>query len=143
MEDDALLPIPVDEDIITVGLALATFVAWPKHIIDFVTPSAKRLTKADATVLQDKYDSLTEQFQAMEKRMEVGKFVDGPEASTTVKESFTHPRNHIPIPEGKINNCKLFLDTPYTRAVAIGMMYNTHDAMIHCTNPLKSFEGLN
>ncbi|KAF1881692.1 hypothetical protein Lal_00013736 [Lupinus albus] len=32
--DDALLPIPVDEDIITVGLALATFVAWPKHLID-------------------------------------------------------------------------------------------------------------
>ncbi|KAF1865074.1 hypothetical protein Lal_00004448 [Lupinus albus] len=156
--DDALLPIPVDEDIITFGLALATFVAWPKHIIDypgrihgarfgsskqFVTPSAKRLTKADAAVLQDKYDSLAEQFQAMEKRMEVGKFVDGPEASTTVKESFTHPRNHIPIPEGIINNCKLFLDTPYTRAVAIGTMYNTHDAMIHCTNPLKSFEGLN
>ncbi|KAF1865332.1 hypothetical protein Lal_00004706 [Lupinus albus] len=109
----------------------------------FVTPSAKRLTKADAAVLQDKYDSLAEQFQAMEKRMEVGKFVDGPEASTTVKESFTHPRNHIPIPEGIINNWKLFLDTPYTRAVAIGTMYNTHDAMIHCTNPLKSFEGLN
>ncbi|KAF1859003.1 hypothetical protein Lal_00000826 [Lupinus albus] len=36
VEDDALLPIPVDEDIITIGLALATFVAWPKHLIDVV-----------------------------------------------------------------------------------------------------------
>ncbi|KAF1864668.1 hypothetical protein Lal_00031986 [Lupinus albus] len=34
IEDDALLPIPIDEDIITVGLTLATFVAWPKHLID-------------------------------------------------------------------------------------------------------------
>ncbi|KAF1870847.1 hypothetical protein Lal_00030157 [Lupinus albus] len=34
IEDDALLPIPVDEDIITVGLDLTTFVAWPKHLID-------------------------------------------------------------------------------------------------------------
>ncbi|KAF1874335.1 hypothetical protein Lal_00013778 [Lupinus albus] len=36
IEDDALLPIPVDEHIITVGLALATFVPWPKHLIDVV-----------------------------------------------------------------------------------------------------------
>ncbi|KAF1862533.1 hypothetical protein Lal_00024435 [Lupinus albus] len=34
--DDALLPIPVNEDIIKVGLALATSVAWPKHLIDVV-----------------------------------------------------------------------------------------------------------
>ncbi|KAF1865965.1 hypothetical protein Lal_00041663 [Lupinus albus] len=79
----------------------------------------------------DKYDSLAEQFHAMEKRMEAGKFVEGPEASTTVKESFTHPRHHIPIPVGIINNCKLFLDTPCTRVVAIGTVYNTQDAMIH------------
>ncbi|KAF1881729.1 hypothetical protein Lal_00032200 [Lupinus albus] len=39
IEDDALLPIPVDEDIITVGLALATFVAWPKHLIDVNLPA--------------------------------------------------------------------------------------------------------
>ncbi|KAF1881740.1 hypothetical protein Lal_00032211 [Lupinus albus] len=39
----------------------------------------------------------------MEKRMQSGKFVEGPEASTTVKESFTHPRNHIPIPEVSID----------------------------------------
>ncbi|KAF1891440.1 hypothetical protein Lal_00017076 [Lupinus albus] len=99
----------------------------------FLTPSAKRLTKADAVVLQDKYDSLAKEFQAMEKRMKVGKFVEGPEGSTTMKESFTHPRNHIPIPEGIINNCKLFLDTPCTREVAIGMVYNTQDAIIHHT----------
>ncbi|KAF1881603.1 hypothetical protein Lal_00039819 [Lupinus albus] len=67
----------------------------------------------------------------MEKRIESGKFVEGPEASTTVKDSFMHPRNHIHIPEGIINNCKLFLDTPCTRAVAIGTVYNTQDAMIH------------
>ncbi|KAF1891489.1 hypothetical protein Lal_00012377 [Lupinus albus] len=96
----------------------------------FLPQSAKRLIKADAAVLQDRYDSLAERFQAMEKRMEAGKFVEGPEASTTVKESFTHPRNHIPIPEG-INNCKLFLDTPCTQAVAIGTVYNTQDAIIH------------
>ncbi|KAF1867861.1 hypothetical protein Lal_00012757, partial [Lupinus albus] len=81
----------------------------------FVTPSTKRLTKADAVVMQDKYYSLAEQFHTMEKRMEAGKFVEGPEASTT----------------GIINNCKLFLDTPCTRAVAIGTVYNTHDAIIH------------
>ncbi|KAF1866254.1 hypothetical protein Lal_00024257 [Lupinus albus] len=67
----------------------------------------------------------------MEKRMEAGKFVEGPEASTTVKESFTHPRNHIPIPEGIINNCKLFMKTPCTRAVEIGTVYNTQVAIIH------------
>ncbi|KAF1874278.1 hypothetical protein Lal_00035357 [Lupinus albus] len=61
----------------------------------FVTPSAKRLTKADAAVLHVKCDSLAERFHAMENRMEACKFVEGPEASTTVKESFTHPRNHI------------------------------------------------
>ncbi|KAF1881695.1 hypothetical protein Lal_00032166 [Lupinus albus] len=33
---DALLPIPVEDDIITVGLDSATFVAWPKHLIDVV-----------------------------------------------------------------------------------------------------------
>ncbi|KAF1862532.1 hypothetical protein Lal_00024434 [Lupinus albus] len=97
----------------------------------FLTAYAKCLTKAYGTVLQDKYDSLAKRFQAMEKRMEAGKFVEGPEASNTVKESFTHPRNHIPILEGIINNCKLFLDTPCTRAVAIGTVYNTQDAIIH------------
>ncbi|KAF1860447.1 hypothetical protein Lal_00037792 [Lupinus albus] len=80
-------------------------------IKQFMAPSAKRATKAD--------------------RLESGKFVEGPEASTTVKESFTHPRNYILIPKGIIINCKLFLDTPCTRAVAIGTTYNIHDAMIH------------
>ncbi|KAF1898446.1 hypothetical protein Lal_00042140 [Lupinus albus] len=32
---------------------------------------------------------------------------------------------------GIINNCKLFLDIPRTRAVGIGTVYNTQDAMIH------------
>ncbi|KAE9598598.1 hypothetical protein Lalb_Chr15g0082691 [Lupinus albus] len=80
---------------------------------------------------QDKHDLLAERFQAMEKRMEAGKFVEGPEASTIVKESFKHPRNHIPIPEGILNNCKLFLDTPCIRVVAIGTVYNTQHAIIH------------
>ncbi|KAF1894805.1 hypothetical protein Lal_00031439 [Lupinus albus] len=93
--------------------------------------SAKRLSKANAAVLQDKHDLLAERFQAMEKRMEAGKFVEGPEASTIVKESFKHPRNHIPIPEGILNNCKLFLDTPCIRVVAIGTVYNTQHAIIH------------
>ncbi|KAF1898760.1 hypothetical protein Lal_00000662 [Lupinus albus] len=65
----------------------------------FLTPSAKRLTKADAVVLQEQYNLLCERFQQMDRKMESGKFVEGPETSTTVKESFTHPRNHIPIPE--------------------------------------------
>ncbi|KAF1881669.1 hypothetical protein Lal_00032138 [Lupinus albus] len=36
IEDDALLPIPVVEDIITIRLDLGIFVAWPKHLIDVV-----------------------------------------------------------------------------------------------------------
>ncbi|KAF1865993.1 hypothetical protein Lal_00041691 [Lupinus albus] len=36
IEDDALLPIPVDEDSITVRAAAGTFVAWPEHLIDAV-----------------------------------------------------------------------------------------------------------
>ncbi|KAF1863111.1 hypothetical protein Lal_00041098 [Lupinus albus] len=52
---------------------------------------------------QDQYYLLSERFQEMEKRMESGKFVEGPEASTTVQESFTHPRNHIPIPEVSVD----------------------------------------
>ncbi|KAF1894482.1 hypothetical protein Lal_00043646 [Lupinus albus] len=35
--------------------------------------------------------------------MEFGKFVEGPEASTTMQDSFTHPRNHIPIPEVSVD----------------------------------------
>ncbi|KAF1888271.1 hypothetical protein Lal_00043346 [Lupinus albus] len=35
--------------------------------------------------------------------MESGKFVEGLEASTTVQESFTHPRNHIPILEVSVD----------------------------------------
>ncbi|KAF1858974.1 hypothetical protein Lal_00000796, partial [Lupinus albus] len=37
--------------------------------------------------------------EVVNRVMEAGKFVEGPEASTTVKESFTHPRKFIPIPE--------------------------------------------
>ncbi|KAF1892912.1 hypothetical protein Lal_00007129 [Lupinus albus] len=59
------------------------------------------------------------------------KFVEGPQASTTVIESFTHPRHFILIPEGIINNCKIFLDIPCTRAMGIDTVYNTRDAMIH------------
>ncbi|KAF1864707.1 hypothetical protein Lal_00032027 [Lupinus albus] len=36
IEDDALLPILVDEDIITVRQAIGTFVAWPENLIDVV-----------------------------------------------------------------------------------------------------------
>ncbi|KAF1896017.1 hypothetical protein Lal_00033457 [Lupinus albus] len=99
--------------------------------IQFLPQSAKRLSKENATVLLNKYDLLAERFQAMEKRMEAGKFVEGPKASTIVKESFTHPSNHIPILDGIINNCKLFLDTQCIRAVEIGTVYNTQDAIIH------------
>ncbi|KAF1883669.1 hypothetical protein Lal_00012586 [Lupinus albus] len=63
--------------------------------------------------------------------MEADKFVEGSETSATVKEGFTHPRKFILILEEIINNCKLFLDIPCTRAVRISTVYNTHDAMIH------------
>ncbi|KAF1865841.1 hypothetical protein Lal_00023515 [Lupinus albus] len=36
IEDDALLPIHLDEDIVTVRQALGTFVAWQQHLIDVV-----------------------------------------------------------------------------------------------------------
>ncbi|KAE9598594.1 hypothetical protein Lal_00021092 [Lupinus albus] len=49
----------------------------------------------------------------MERKMEAGKFVKGREASTTVKESFTHTRNFILIPNWELARC------------------TTQDAMIH------------
>ncbi|KAF1868150.1 hypothetical protein Lal_00018666 [Lupinus albus] len=49
IEDDALLPIPVDEDIITVRLALGTFVAWPKHLIEVVPIMGKVSADHSAT----------------------------------------------------------------------------------------------
>ncbi|KAF1892964.1 hypothetical protein Lal_00035412 [Lupinus albus] len=33
---DALLPIPLDEDIITLGGAICTSVAWPVHLVDVI-----------------------------------------------------------------------------------------------------------
>ncbi|KAF1892948.1 hypothetical protein Lal_00009381 [Lupinus albus] len=36
IKDDALLPIPLDEDIITSGGAICTSVAWPVHLVDVV-----------------------------------------------------------------------------------------------------------
>ncbi|KAF1892344.1 hypothetical protein Lal_00010809 [Lupinus albus] len=49
IEYDALMPIPVDEDIITVRLALGTFVAWPKHLIDVVPIMGKVYADHSAT----------------------------------------------------------------------------------------------
>ncbi|OIW19241.1 hypothetical protein TanjilG_20366 [Lupinus angustifolius] len=53
IDDDALLPIPLDEDIITIGGAIGTFVAWPIDLIQVVpykenvhsTPSRNPKTK--------------------------------------------------------------------------------------------------
>ncbi|KAF1892969.1 hypothetical protein Lal_00043223 [Lupinus albus] len=36
IKDDALLPIPLDEDIITLGGAICTSVAWPVHLVDVI-----------------------------------------------------------------------------------------------------------
>ncbi|KAE9604365.1 hypothetical protein Lalb_Chr11g0070901 [Lupinus albus] len=36
IKDDVLFPIPIDEDTITIGRALGTYVAWPEHLIDVV-----------------------------------------------------------------------------------------------------------
>ncbi|KAF1892800.1 hypothetical protein Lal_00035444 [Lupinus albus] len=41
IEDDALPPIPIDEDTITIGGAICTYVAWPIHLIDVEHASKK------------------------------------------------------------------------------------------------------
>ncbi|KAF1866151.1 hypothetical protein Lal_00031455 [Lupinus albus] len=63
------------------------------------------------------------------ERLLRSKDVEGHQAST-VNESFTHPRLHIPIPK-RINSCKLFLDIPCTQVLGTGMVHNTRDAMLH------------
>ncbi|KAF1864738.1 hypothetical protein Lal_00039904 [Lupinus albus] len=49
IEDDALLPIPVDEDIITVRQDIGTFVAWPENLIDVVPIMGKVFADHSAT----------------------------------------------------------------------------------------------
>ncbi|KAF1870842.1 hypothetical protein Lal_00030152 [Lupinus albus] len=49
IEDDALLPIPDDEDIVTVRQALGTFVAWPEYLIDVVPIMGKVSADHSAT----------------------------------------------------------------------------------------------
>ncbi|KAF1888183.1 hypothetical protein Lal_00008096 [Lupinus albus] len=91
-------------------------------------PFQKHATKAVVLDLQHKYEDLAERFLVVERLLR-SKDVEGHQAST-VNASFTHPRHHIPIPE-EINNCKLFLDISCTCALGIGMVHNTHDAMLH------------
>ncbi|KAF1866055.1 hypothetical protein Lal_00013491 [Lupinus albus] len=45
IEEDAFLPIPLDEDIITLGGAICTFVAWPVHLVDVVPTKGKVITE--------------------------------------------------------------------------------------------------
>ncbi|KAF1866169.1 hypothetical protein Lal_00031473 [Lupinus albus] len=49
IEDDALLSIPLDEDIIILGGAICTFVAWPVHIVDVVLTKGKVIAEHNAT----------------------------------------------------------------------------------------------
>ncbi|KAF1869997.1 hypothetical protein Lal_00017576 [Lupinus albus] len=55
IEDDALLPIHVDEDIITVRLTLGSFVAWPKHLID-VVPIMRKVSVDHSTTSSPRID---------------------------------------------------------------------------------------
>ncbi|KAF1863286.1 hypothetical protein Lal_00031371 [Lupinus albus] len=49
IEDDALLSIPLDEDIITFGGDLGTFVAWSVHLVDVVPTKGKVKAEHSAT----------------------------------------------------------------------------------------------
>ncbi|KAF1869435.1 hypothetical protein Lal_00022903 [Lupinus albus] len=49
IEDDVLLPIPLDEDTITIGGALGTYVAWLVHLIDVVPIMGKVSADHSAT----------------------------------------------------------------------------------------------
>ncbi|KAF1891399.1 hypothetical protein Lal_00017032 [Lupinus albus] len=45
----SLLPIPLDEDIIILGGAIGTFVAWPVHLVDVVLTKRKVIAERNAT----------------------------------------------------------------------------------------------
>ncbi|KAF1892979.1 hypothetical protein Lal_00008022 [Lupinus albus] len=49
IKDDVLFPIPIDEDTITIGRALGTYVAWPEHLIDVVPIMGKVSADHSAT----------------------------------------------------------------------------------------------
>ncbi|KAE9617746.1 hypothetical protein Lalb_Chr03g0038641 [Lupinus albus] len=49
IEDDALLPIPLDENIITLGGALGSFVAWPVHLLNVVPSKENVIVEQSAT----------------------------------------------------------------------------------------------
>ncbi|KAF1892873.1 hypothetical protein Lal_00043236 [Lupinus albus] len=49
IEDNALLPIPLDVDIITLGGAICTFVAWPVHLVDVVPTKGMVIDEHSAT----------------------------------------------------------------------------------------------
>ncbi|KAF1879850.1 hypothetical protein Lal_00037354 [Lupinus albus] len=49
IEDDALLPILLDEDIITSRGSIGTFVAWPVHLVNVVPTKEKVIAEHSAT----------------------------------------------------------------------------------------------
>ncbi|KAF1892942.1 hypothetical protein Lal_00048541 [Lupinus albus] len=49
IEDNALLPFPLDVDIITLGGAICTFVAWPVHLVDVVPTKGMVIDEHSAT----------------------------------------------------------------------------------------------
>ncbi|KAF1877063.1 hypothetical protein Lal_00033616 [Lupinus albus] len=49
IENDALLPIPLNEDIITLGGIISTYVAWTVHLVDLVPIMAKGIAEYNAT----------------------------------------------------------------------------------------------
>ncbi|KAF1892906.1 hypothetical protein Lal_00039980 [Lupinus albus] len=49
IEDNALLPIPLDVDIITLGGAICTFVDWPLHLLDVVPTKGMVIDEHSAT----------------------------------------------------------------------------------------------
>ncbi|KAF1865902.1 hypothetical protein Lal_00033362 [Lupinus albus] len=50
IENDALLQIPLDEDIITLEGAIGTYVAWPIHLVDVVPTTGKGIAEHSATI---------------------------------------------------------------------------------------------
>ncbi|KAF1870681.1 hypothetical protein Lal_00026244 [Lupinus albus] len=49
IEDNTLFPIPLDEDIITLGGAIGTYVTWPTHLVDIVPIMGKGIPEHGAT----------------------------------------------------------------------------------------------
>ncbi|KAF1866057.1 hypothetical protein Lal_00013493 [Lupinus albus] len=103
IEDDALLPIPVDEDIITVGLAIATFVD--------VVPIMGKVSADDHSAT-----SPTRIDEPAPKKAKVVK--SKPQSSKSNLESYLYD-NFVPKSKKKV----MFI-SPQTNILGVGMVNN-------------------